>query len=209
MTLRQHSARNPRASVFIAVSLDGFIAREDGSLDWLEGAEPDPSGSSPSVPEPETAGTGGAEPGGEDYGYQTFMESVDVLVMGRHTYEKVRSFGEWPYGNMRVVVLSSQPVEIPDGLGQVAWSNSPPTTLARELAAEGAKHLYIDGGNTIQRFLAEGLIQQLIITRVPVLLGSGIPLFGPVIQHDIHLEHVATQAFDNGFVQSTYWVVNS
>ena len=195
--------------MFIAVSLDGFIAREDGSLDWLEGAEPDLSGDSPPAPEPETAGAGGAEPGGEDYGYQAFIDSVDVLVMGRHTYEKVRSFGEWPYGNMRVVVLSSQPVEIPDGLGQVAWRNSPPATLVQELAGEGAEHLYIDGGQTIQRFLAEGLIQQLVITRVPQLLGSGIPLFGPVADSDIHLEHVATRAFDNGFVQSTYLVVNS
>ena len=209
MAWSQHSARNPRASVFIAVSLDGFIAREDGSLDWLEEAEPDPSGDSPSAPELETAGTGGAEPGSEDYGYQAFMDSVDVLVMGRHTYEKVQSFGEWPYGDTQVVVLSSQPVEIPDGFGEVTWSNSPPTTLARELAGEGAKHLYIDGGNTIQRFLAEGLIQQLVITRVPVLLGNGIPLFGPISDSDIHLEHVATRAFDNGFVQSTYLVVNS
>ena len=181
--------------MFIAVSLDGFIAREDGSLDWLEGAEPDTSGT--------------AKPSGEDYGYQAFMGSVDVLVMGRHTYEKVCSFGEWPYEDMQVVVLSSRPVEIPDGLGKVAWSNSPPSALVQELATKGAKHLYVDGGNTIQRFLAEGLIQQLVITRVPVLLGSGIALFGSIIQNDIHLVHATTQVFKNGFVQSTYLVATS
>ena len=174
-----------KASVYIATSLDGYIAREDGSLDWLPGSD----GS------------------GEDYGYQAFMESVDVLVLGRNSYETVRAFGQWPYGDKAVLVLTSRPLEIPAEIaGTVeaqAWSSQ---EVIDQLAARGANHLYVDGGNTIQRFLRSGLIQQLIITRIPVLIGSGIPLFGS-LDHDVRLRHTKTQAFASGLVQSTYEVV--
>jgi dihydrofolate reductase len=175
-----------KASVYIATSLDGFIAREDGELDWL-------------VAE-------GADEGGEDFGFHAFLNSVDTLVMGRNTYELVLSSDQWPYGKKRVVVLSSHPVHVPSDLVEsVESQNSSPAELVKQLSERGAKHLYIDGGRTIQGFLDAGLIQQIIITRIPVLIGKGIPLFGP-LSTDINLEHVETTSFANGFVQSRYKV---
>jgi dihydrofolate reductase len=177
-----------KVSVYIATSLDGFIARDDGGLDWLPGADPEAQGD--------------AE--GEDYGYREFMDSVDVLVMGRKTYEKVLSFGKWSYEGKRVIVLSSGTVEIPNELAStVECRSSSPSDLVHDLEEAGAKHVYVDGGNTIQRFLNEGLIQQIIITRIPVLIGSGIPLFGP-LEKDVLLHHVETQKFPSGLVQSRY-----
>lgn len=182
-----------KASVYIATSLDGFIAREDGGLDWLPGAQ---------------EGDGAAGDGGdEDHGFREFMDSVDVLVMGRNTYETVLGFGEWPYGSKRVVVLSSGPVEIPpDRVRNVEWRSSPPAELFNELSESGVDHIYVDGGKTIQGFLEAGLIEELIITTIPVLIGSGIPLFGPLTK-DKHLAHIETQSFDNGMVQSKYRVI--
>jgi dihydrofolate reductase len=178
-----------QASVYIATSLDGFIARANGDLDWLTAGE--------------SAGSS------EDYGYQEFLQTVDILVMGRHTYEKALTFKAWPYGSKPVVVLSSQPVPIPPHLAaSVAWLSGTPDEVMQRLAARGARHLYVDGGKTIQRFLAAGCIQQLIITRLPILLGSGIPLFGP-LPHEIGLRHIATRQFANGFVQSQYEVAGA
>ena len=171
------------ASVYIATSLDGFIAREDGNLDWLLGA-------------------GGQA--GEDYGYKEFMSTVDAIVMGRHTYEKVLTFGQWPYAGKRVIVLSSRPGASPaDSAAEVAWLSGSPAEVARSLDERGVKHAYVDGGQTVQRFLAAGLVQRLIVTRIPVLLGRGIPLFGP-LPADVSLRHVATRSFPCGFVQSEY-----
>lgn len=169
-----------RASVFIGTSLDGFIAREDGSLDWLPLGE------------------------GEDYGYQAFIDTVDVIVMGRRTYETVLAFDAWPYGQKPVVVLSRGRVALPTApVASVEWMSGEPADILRELERRGAGHLYVDGGDTIQRFLAAGAIQRLIITRIPILLGRGIPLFGPV-RGDVRLRHVRTQAFASGLVQSEY-----
>lgn len=174
-----------KASVYIATSLDGFIARPDGELDWL----------------------GGGNGSGEDYGYQAFMDTVDVLVMGRHTYEKVLTFGAWPYDSKRVVVLSSRPLVIPEHLSpSVEAMSCSPEELVQRLAERGAEHLYVDGGRTIQRFLAAGLIQRLIITRVPVLIGAGIPLFGQ-LPRDIRLRHAETRSYATGLVQSEYEVL--
>ena len=146
---------------------------------------------------------------GEDYGYGKFLESVDVLVMGRKTYEKVQSFGEWPFREKKVVVLSTSPVRIPDDLSaSVSVVSASPDEVVDLLSAEGARHLYIDGGITIQRFLAAGMIDEITITRVPVLLGGGIPLFGP-LDHDVALTHIDTRVYGNGFVQSLYRVENS
>lgn len=172
-----------KTSIFIATSLEGFIAREDGGLDWLPGAD------------------GGA--GGEDYGYGEFIETVDLIVMGRFTFEKVLTFDIWPY-QVPVVVLGSRPVKIPASLSHnVEWMSLPPDELVDALAQRGAKHLYVDGGVTVQRFLRTGLIQRLIITRIPVLIGSGRPLFG-LLQSDIELRHIETRSFPSGFVQSVY-----
>jgi dihydrofolate reductase len=168
------------ASVFVGTSLDGFIARRDGALDWL------PPG------------------GGEEHGYTEFIATVDAIVIGRHTFETVLAFPTWPYGDKRVVVLSSRPLDLSAVRGGVVeqMAGAPADIVAR-LAASGAHHLYIDGGITIQRFLSAGLIQRVVITRVPVLIGDGIPLFGPV-PHDIRLRHVATRQYSSGLVQSEY-----
>ncbi|MFI5444838.1 dihydrofolate reductase family protein [Polaromonas sp. UC242_47] len=172
-----------KTSVYIASSVDGFIARSNGELDWLP-MEKDVDGG--------------------DFGYQAFMDSVDTIVMGRHTYEKVLSFGEWPFDNKRVVVLSTAAPDIPASLvGRLQWLSGTPQEVLTQLAAQGAEHAYIDGGKTIQAFLQAGLIQRLIVTRIPVLLGQGIPLFGP-LAGDVPLQHCRTMTFQNGMVQSEY-----
>jgi dihydrofolate reductase len=170
------------ASVFIGTSLDGFIARPNDDLDFL------PPG------------------GGEPHGYNEFIATVDAIVIGRKTFEKVLTMGPWPYGDKRVVVLSSRPVDLSKAVGGVVEQMAgTPAEIVSQLAASGAHHLYIDGGVTIQRFLRAGLIQRLIITRVPVLIGEGVPLFGS-LPHDIRLRHVATRHFPSGLVQSEYHV---
>jgi len=173
---------------FIATSLDGFISRPDGSIDWLEQAN-------------------ARVPAGEDCGYAEFMSTVDALVMGRHTFDLARSFAKWPYGKKPVVVLSSRMSSLPAGVPDtVRLSRETPAALVARLSSQGMKHLYIDGGQTIQRFLADALIDEVTITRIPVLLGAGRPLFGP-LSSDVRLEHVSTRAYDFGFVQSKYRVV--
>ena len=169
-------------SVFVGTSLDGFIARANGDLDFL------PPG------------------GGEPHGYDEFIASVDAIVIGRKTFEKVLTLGPWPYGDKRVVVLSSRSIDLSAARGGVVERMAgPPAEIASQLAASGAHHLYVDGGITIQGFLRAGLIQRLIITRVPVLIGEGIPLFGTV-PHDIRLRHVATRHYPSGLVKSEYQV---
>jgi dihydrofolate reductase len=168
-----------KASVFVGASLDGFIARRNGDLDWL-----------PENPEP--------------HGYDEFIASVDAIVMGRNTFEKVLTFGAWPYGRKRVVVLSSRPLDLsPAAGGVVEQMAGPPADIVARLAATGARHLYVDGGITIQGFLRAGLVERLIVTRVPVLIGDGIPLFGS-LPHDVRLRHVATRPYPSGLVQSEY-----
>jgi dihydrofolate reductase len=123
------------------------------------------------------------------------MRTVDTLVMGSKTYETALGFDEWPYGIMPVVVLSSRVLNIPKYIaGSVESMSCAPTELFQVLANRGATHLYIDGGATIQRFLRAGLIHQITITRIPVLIGSGIPLFGKLGQ-DIKLQHINTRNF--------------
>jgi dihydrofolate reductase len=138
--------------------------------------------------------------------YDEFMASVDALVIGRKTFETVLAFAAWPYGHKRVVVLSSRPVDL-SGVrgGHVEQMAGPPAEIVSKLAASGAHHLYVDGGITIQRFLGAGLIQRLIITRVPVLIGEGIPLFS-TLPRDIRLRHVATQHYPSGLVKTEYHV---
>jgi dihydrofolate reductase len=176
-----------KASAFIATSLDGFIARENGDLDWLP------------VP-----GEGGST---EDYGYKEFIDTVDVLVMGRNSFEKVLTFPEWPYGNKPVIILSHRSISIPKHLVKsVETMSCSPQELVKRLSERGARHIYVDGGKTIQGFLDAGLIQQLIITRIPILIGSGIPLFGP-LKRDIMLRHAETRQFPDGLEQSRYEVI--
>lgn len=180
-----------KVSVYIATTLDGFIARENGELDWLPGSE------------------GEVESGfeNEDYGFSAFLESVDVLVMGRNTFEFVLSTGQWPYGKKRIIVLSSTlskiPNEIPDTVELKSCSSR---DLYLELKETGADHVYVDGGIAIQGFLKARLVDEIIITKIPVLIGKGISLFGP-LEKDMKLIHIKTKSFKNGFIQSKYKVV--
>ena len=170
-------------SVFVGTSLDGFIARANGALDWLPAD-------------------------GEPHGYDEFIASVDAIVIGRKTFETVLGFGGWAYGSKRVVVLSSRPLDLsPAKGGVVEQMAGPPAEIVARLAAGGIHHLYVDGGITIQGFLRAGVVDRLIITRVPVLIGAGIPLFGSLL-HDIRLRHVATRHFPSGLVQSEYQVAD-
>lgn len=173
-----------KTSVFVGVSVDGFIARANGELDFLD--------------------AGGNEP----HGYEEFIATVDTIVMGRKTFETVLSFGGWPYGERPVVILSSQLLDLSTAAsrgGRVEQMAGRPADIVAALSARGAQHAYLDGGITIQGFLRAGLVGRLIITRVPVLIGSGIPLFGSLLR-DVSLHHVATKAFRGGLVQSEYEV---
>jgi dihydrofolate reductase len=170
-----------KASVFVGTSLDGFIARANGALDFL------PPG------------------GGEPHGYDEFMATVDALVIGRKTFETVLAFDTWPYGEKPVFVLSTQELAPAPPGAVVEHMSGDPAEIVSQLAARGIQHIYVDGGITIQRFLQARLIQRLIITRVPVLIGAGIPLFG-ALNRDIALSHVATRQYASGLVQSEYVV---
>jgi dihydrofolate reductase len=168
-------------SVFIGTSVDGFIARPDGALDFLP------------------------EGGGEPHGYQEFYAGIDALVIGRGTFETVLAFDAWPYENKPVFVLSSRPLDLSRVPGLIEQMAGEPADIAAGLKARNLHNLYIDGGITIQRFLRARLIERLIITRVPVLIGSGIPLFG-ALPHDVPLQHISTRHFATGLVQTEYHI---
>ena len=171
------------ASVFIGTSVDGFIARPNGDLDFL------PAG------------------GGEPHGYTEFMATVDALVIGRKTFDTVLAFPEWPYGDKRVVVLSNRPLDFSKVRGgTVEQMSGSPAEIVAQLSARGIQHIYVDGGVTIQDFLRAGQIQRLTITRVPVLIGQGIPLFS-TLPKDIRLRHIATHHYPSGLVKTEYEVV--
>src|SRR5882762_6868540 len=172
-----------KLSVFCGVSVDGFLARLDDTFDFLQTGEQEP------------------------HGFKEFLASVDVVVIGRRTFDVVLKLGHLAlYGNKPVVVLSSRPLDFSSVKGGVVEQLSgEPTEIVKQLKARGFKHAYIDGGITIQRFLAAGLIDRLVITSVPVLIGTGIPLFGPV-PRDINLRHIATRCYSGGLVQSEYEV---
>jgi dihydrofolate reductase len=173
-----------KISVFVGTSVDGFIARPNGELDFL------PPG------------------GGEPHGYNEFIATVDAIVIGHKTFETVLAMEDWPYEKKRVVVLSSRAVDLSKARGAVEQMGGSPAEIVAQLAASGAHHLYIDGGITVQGFLRAGLVQRLVITRVPVLIGEGIALFGS-LPHDVRLRHVATRSYASGLVQSEYQVVAS
>jgi dihydrofolate reductase len=174
-----------KISVFVGTSVDGFMARLNGDLDFLPAD------------------------GGEPHGYTEFMATVDALVIGRKTFETVLGYADWPYGDKRVVVLSSRPLDfsaVRGAKGVVEQMAGAPAEIVAKLAASGVQHVYVDGGVTIQRFLRAGLVQRIVITRVPVLIGEGIPLFGS-LPRDVRLHHVATQHYSSGLVKSEYEVI--
>lgn len=172
--------------VFIATSLDGFIARTDGDIGWLLERD-DPA---------------------EDHGYPAFIADKDAIVMGRGCYEKVLTMGEWAY-DRPVLVLSRQLAgkPVPDNLqGKVRFSDSTPAQAMAQLEAAGARRVYVDGGRLVQSFLRDGLIADLVVTTVPVLIGTGRPLFG-ALPRDVSLALESSRRFPSGLVQSTYRVL--
>lgn len=172
--------------VFIATSLDGYIARLDGDIGWL--LERDASG--------------------EDHGYDDFIADIDMIVMGRGTYEKVATFEQWFY-NRPVLVLSKQlaGTSVPEPLrDKVRFADLSPAQAMQQLERQQIRRVYVDGGQLIQSFLRADLIHDMVITTVPVLIGSGRPLFGEIAR-DISLELMSSRSFASGLVQSTYKVV--
>jgi dihydrofolate reductase len=172
-----------KLSVFVGTSLDGFIARKNGAYDFLP------------------------VDGGEPHGYDEFIASVDTILIGRNTFEVVLKLPSWPYGDKRVVVLSHRPLDLSGIAGRVEQMSGDPEQIVRKLAATGAQHVYVDGGVTVQEFLRAGQIHRVTITRVPVLIGEGIPLFGSVAR-DIKLRHVGTRQYKSGLVSSDYEVLS-
>jgi dihydrofolate reductase len=181
-----------KCTVFIATSLDGFIATPDGGVDWLD-----------------QVGDQSADLGQDaDMGFVALMESVDCLIMGRKCMEKVASFNltdeQWPYGNTRVIALSNSLSDVPDSVkGKVELMSGDIPTIIGRLESEGHKHAYVDGGALISSFLNLKLINELIITQAPVVLGDGIPLFQN-IQQRITFKNASATAYSNGFIQIRY-----
>lgn len=176
-----------KVSVFIATSLDGYIARPDGDVAWLHEVEPLEEG--------------------DDAGYGAFFGAVDALVMGRGSFEKVLEFNPWPYGDKPVIVLSQTLTDVPETLRKtVRIDRSEPQELIAKLAQTGYTRIYLDGGKVIQSFLREGLVNDMCITMIPVLIGAGIPLFG-TLEKDVKLKLVAFKSWQNGMVQSAYDVL--
>ena len=169
--------------VFIATSLDGYIARPDGDIGWLLQRDA----------------------AGEDHGYADFIADKDTIVMGRGSYEKVLGFDPWPY-DRPVVVLSQQlaGAPVPEALrGKVRFSNAGPAAAMAEPESQGLRRVYVDGGQLVQSFIRAGLVADMVLTTVPVLIGAGRPLFGG-LPNDLDLALVASRSFPSGLVQSTY-----
>jgi len=181
--------RRWQGKVFIATSLDGYIARADGDITWLTDPTPTAGHAKPPAGLPVLPG------------YEEHLASVDHLVMGRGTYEKVLSFSFWPYPQQHVIVLS-RTLATEDSRVTAATSTEEALTL---LAERGSTAVYVDGGKVIQDWLRRGLIDDIVLTRTPVLLGGGIPLFGP-LDADVHLIHLATTFNDAGMTSSHYRV---
>jgi len=169
------------AHVYIGTSLDGFIARTDGDISWLVNfADADAIEA-----------------------YNEFMATVDVIVLGRGTFETVLGFPFWPY-DKPVFVLSKTLKDVPDSLSpKPRISSLEPFALLRHLSDEGFNAAYVDGGKVIQSFLAADLIDSLVIAKVPVVIGGGLSLFGS-LNTDIDFEHVRTSTYSNGLVRSYY-----
>ena len=167
-----------QCSVYIATSLDGFIARRDGRIDWLQTVERTD----------------------EDYGYQQFRDSIDTVIVGRSTYNQALGFEPWPYAGKRCIVLTHT---VPESKQGEEFYRGSPAVLVQTLSSAGVRRVYVDGGTVIQQFLAAGLIADLTISIVPILLGEGIPLFG-MVGREIPLKLVANRSFESGLVQLEY-----
>lgn len=178
----------PKISVFIATSLDGYIARKNGDIDWLVKFNPPTR-----------------EDEDKDCGYSKFYSGIDALVMGRNSYEVVSNFDPWPYQGKRVVVLSSTLTSINE---HAELFKGDITHLVEKLHADGIKHIYVDGGATVSQFLNVDLVDQMIISLIPVVLGSGIPLFSK-INNDKWCRLISSKPYSNGLVQLQYKLINN
>lgn len=171
----------PKVSVYIATSIDGYIARKDGNLDWLHYGHS----------------------GDEDYGFKQFFTSIDTLILGRNTYEVVSAFDEWPYHEKRVIVLSRTLKGVRKE-AELFCGELP--ELLEKLGADHCKHVWVDGGITASKFLEAGLVDELTISVIAMILGSGIPLFSKM-----HREHtcrlIASKAYPSGLVQLKYEII--
>ena len=175
------SLLRPKISIYIATSIDGFIARRDGNIDWLHDGHI----------------------GNEDYGFKKFINNIDALILGRNTYQVVSSFNEWPYEGKRVIVLSNTLKEVRKEAelfcGQL-------TDLVSVLYFDGIKQVWVDGGITVSKFLAAGLVDTITVSIIPIVLGSGIPLFNTMDrEHKCRL--LSTQSYPSGLVQLKYEVI--
>lgn len=170
-----------KISAYVGTSLDGFIARKDGDFAWLSQFANDEAVAA----------------------YNEFIARIDVIVIGRGTFEEVLKFPDWPY-DKPVFVLSSTFKEVPEkAIGKAEILSMTTQEISKHLASEGFSNIYVDGGTVIQAFLSEGLVDELIIAQVPLIIGNGIPLFGHG-ETDISFQHVRTAVGTNGLVRSYY-----
>lgn len=174
-----------KVSVFLGMILNGFIARKNGDIGWLDNENKKATRD-------------------EDFGFSNFIDSIDVIVMGRNTYEQVLTFGNWPYKEKRVIVLSTKEINIPVDISKtVTTSKESPKQLIEQLSEQGIRHVYVDGGITIQNFLSQDLIDE--ITIVPILIEEG-KSFVKSLSKDVSLLHLKTTVFEFGFVQIKYFI---
>ena len=173
----------PKISIYIAMSIDGYIARKDGGLDWLEYGHI----------------------GDEDYGFKKFINGIDALVLGRNTYEVVSSFEKWPYEGKRVIVLSNTLNEVRKEAELFSGQLSHLTSM---LHSEDIKHVWVDGGITVSKFLEAGLVDDITISVISVVLGSGIPLFS-IMDKEHKCRLLSTQSYPSGLVQLKYEIAHA
>lgn len=173
-----------KVSVYVGMSLDGFIAASDGSLDWLTEIRP---------------------PDGDDFGFSRFMESVDAVVMGRVTFDFVVASGQWPY-EIPVFVLSEKMTAVPDYLSEKAFiMRGNPGEVVGEMNERGLRRLYIDGGQVVRQFLNAGMVDEMVLARVPIILGDGVRLFSN-LQGMSRWQHEETEVLVGQIVKSRYTI---
>lgn len=173
----------PKISVYCAMSIDGYIARKDGGLEWLERVHDVD----------------------EDYGFKVFMNSIDTIVFGRNTYQIVDSFKEWPYTGKRVVVLSKT---LKDVRKEAELFSGELNLLVSNLHDDGVKHIWVDGGITVSKFLETGMVDRIVVTVIPIILGEGIPLFSEM-KNEQSCCLVSAQAYPSGIVQLRYDIAST
>ncbi len=178
-----------KVSVFVGTSLDGYISRRDGRIDWLEKANRKVTT-------------------GEDFGLNSLLNSIDLLIMGSKTFEQVQTFEDWLYKDTKIIVMSSRDLEIPSKLMEtVTVTKESPSQLIERLSTESINHVYVDGGMLIHSFLVSGLVNEITVTIVPIIIGSG-KSFSGILPMDISLQHLKSTTFESGFVQIQYRVIN-